>query len=526
VSANHEFPSLARVAVEKLGMAADEADEILARASPPAEQPRPKSPVTPEPPPDDGTPLFDYSDEPLANGQAEDAVEAAAVAVTTADFYAYLPAHQYLFVPTRELWPGSSVNAKCAQPRDAAGQPVTKQVPRKGKGGVTNFESVPMPPTEFLDEQRAVEQMTWAPGEPMVIADRLVSDGGWIDRPGSHCFNLYRPPVLQHGDADAAGPWLDHVRLVFPESADHIIRWLAHRVQRPGQKICHALFAGGAQGIGKDTIFEPVKHAVGHCNFVEITPTQLLGRFNGFVKSVILRISEARDLGELDRYGFYDHLKMYTAAPPDVIRCDEKNLREHAVMNVTGVIITSNHKTDGIYLPADDRRHYVAWSTLTRENFEDGYWKRLWHWYATGGIGHVAAYLAGLDLSGFDAKAPPPKTAAFYDIVDANRAPEDAELADALEAMGNPPAITLADLALYASDGFREWLLDRRNRRQIPHRLETAGYAAIRNDAASDGLWKVSGRRQVIYARKELPLRDQLAAASALSRGAPSMKSM
>ena len=35
----------------------------------------------------------------------------------------------------------------------------------------------------------------------------------------------------------------------------------------------------------------------------------LLGRFNGFVKSVILRVSEARDLGDVNRYAFYDHMK-------------------------------------------------------------------------------------------------------------------------------------------------------------------------------------------------------------------------
>jgi hypothetical protein len=27
----------------------------------------------------------------------------------------------------------------------------------------------------------------------------------------------------------------------------------------------------------------------------------------------------------------------------------------------TGVIFTSNHKTDGLFLPPDDRRHFVAW---------------------------------------------------------------------------------------------------------------------------------------------------------------------
>ena len=64
-----------------------------------------------------------------------------------------------------------------------------------------------------------------------------------------------------------AEPWIDHVRKVFPDDADHIIRWLAHRVQRPQEKINHALVLGGAQGIGKDTLLEPVKHAVGPWNF-------------------------------------------------------------------------------------------------------------------------------------------------------------------------------------------------------------------------------------------------------------------
>ena len=83
----------------------------------------------------------------------------------------------------------------------------------------------------------------------------------------------------------------------------------------------------------------------------------MLGRFNGFLKSVVLRISEARDLGEFDRFKFYEHLKAYTASPPDVLRCDEKHLREHYVFNCCGVVITTNHKAGGIFLPADDRRH-------------------------------------------------------------------------------------------------------------------------------------------------------------------------
>ncbi|MBM4438215.1 MAG: hypothetical protein FJ029_13535, partial [Actinobacteria bacterium] len=281
----------------------------------------------------------------------------------------------------------------------------------------------------------------------------------------------------------------------------------------PHEKINHALVLSGLQGIGKDTLLEPVKHAVGPWNFIEVSPAHLLGRFNGFAKSVILRISEARDLGDVDRFSFYDHLKTYTAAPPDVLRVDEKNLREYSVFNVCGVVITTNHRTDGLYLPADDRRHYVAWSERTKDDFTPDYWPVLYRWYLGGGHRHVAAYLAERDLSGFDPKAPPPKTEAFFDVVNANRAPEDAELADALERLGNPAAVTLHDLAGPAQSAFSDWLKDRKNARIIPHRLEAAGYLAVRNPDAKDGLWRVAGRRQVVYARHDLPARDRLLAA-------------
>jgi hypothetical protein len=330
--------------------------------------------------------------------------------------------------------------------------------------------------------------MTWAPGVPAIIRDRLVSAGGWIERVGVSCFNLYRPPDVQPGDAAEAELWLAHVHKLYPkEEAHHLIQWLAHRVQRPAEKINHAIVLGGPQGIGKDTMLEPVKRAIGAWNFAEVSPQHMLGRFNGFVKSVMLRISEARDLGDVNRFSFYDHMKAYTAAPPDVLRVDEKNLREYAVLNCCGVVITTNHKADGIYLPADDRRHFVAWSDLTKEQFTQDYWTQIWRWYEEGGDRHVAAYLTELDISGFNPKAPPPKTAAFWDIVDANRVPEDAELAVVLDELGNPDATTLARVQTKTTGDFDDWIRDRKNRRQIPYRFERCGYVPVRNDAADDG---------------------------------------
>jgi hypothetical protein len=371
----------------------------------------------------------------------------------------------------------------------------------------------------WLQRNKPVEQMTWAPGLPVLIKDRVAGGGGWKDRPGSDCFNLYRPPIVSPGDHTKAGPWIEHIKKIYPDDAAHIIYWLAHRVQRPGDKINHALLLWGNQGIGKDTLLAPAKLAVGPWNWQEISPTAVLSDFNGFAKSVVTRINEIRDLGEHSRNQFYEHMKIYTAAPPDVIRVNQKFTAEYPVLNCVGIIITTNHKAGGMYLPVDERRHYVAWSEAKRDQFGEEYWKKMWDWYeGENGLGHVGAYLANLDLSGFNAKAPPPKTEAFWAFVSAYRAPESAELADTLEELGNPSAMTLDQVQVRAfGSDFALWLGDRKNRRYIPHRFEECGYIPVRNPDAEDGLWRISQKRQVVYAKKDLPLPNQIDAARRLS---------
>jgi hypothetical protein len=445
------------------------------------------------------------------NGKAPTEAEAARFTsdISLDDFQAYMPMHKYIFTPTGELWPASSIDSR-----------LPRQTVLKSDGTPLLDKDDSKPKTinasRWLDRHKPVEQMTWAPGLPMLIRNRLISDGAWIERDCVTCFNLYRPPSIELGDPAKAGLWLEHVHKIYTDRAEHILKWLGHRVQRPADKVNHALVLGGKQGIGKDTLLEPVKRAIGPWNFSEVSPQQMLGRFNGFAKSVIIRVNEARDLGDVDRFQFYDHMKAYTAAPPDVLRVDEKNTHEYSVLNCVGVIITTNHKTDGIYLPADDRRHFVAWSECTKDDFDTDYWKKLWAYYADGGDRHVAAYLASLDLKSFDPKAPPPKTQAFWEIVDASRAPEDAELADAIDALGSPDAVTLERIAARATPSFSEWLRDRKNARRIPHRLESCGYVAVRNDGAEDGLWKFEGRRQVIYAKASLSLLQRATAVDCL----------
>ena len=134
------------------------------------------------------------------------------VAVSLEDFYSYMLMPHYIFAPTGDLWPRSRVDARIP--------PV-----QIGTGKISA--------TTWLDQNRPVEQLTWMPGRPVIIEDQFIAAGGFIARKGARVFNQYRPPTLRYGDASKAGPWIDHVRKVYPDQADHIIKWLAQRVQRP-----------------------------------------------------------------------------------------------------------------------------------------------------------------------------------------------------------------------------------------------------------------------------------------------------
>jgi hypothetical protein len=415
------------------------------------------------------------------------------------DYYAYLPAHQYIHRPTRQFYPAASVDGNLAYKID------NKR------------------PSAWLDRYRAVQQATWHPDYGELLKDVVVADGGFIPKPGVLVYNRYRPPIVVPSDADPSH-WLNHLQRIYPNDADHLIKWFAQRIQHPGEKINHALVLGGAQGIGKDTLLEPVKRGVGQWNWADIDPKKLTGQFNPFVESVVLRINEARDLGDIDRFAFYDHSKTYIAAPPDVLTCNDKHAKEYPVFNVMGVILTTNHKTGGIYLPADDRRHYVAWSEARKEDFEEQYWHDMWDWLESGGVQAVVGYLKRVDLTGFNPKAPPAKTEAFFAIVQASADPDDAALAGlAVDEEGSKrPVVTLdmlASAAMAAGDtALYSVLTERKDRRRVPHLLERAGYAPVRNPDAKDGLWAVGGKRMSIYADSTLPFSAQIANARNFAR--------
>ena len=94
-------------------------------------------------------------------------------------------------------------------------------------------------------------------------------------------------------------------------------------------------------------------------------------------------------------------------------------------------------------------------------------------------------------------------SAAAADRCETERGEEYAELLNAIAALDNPKALTLAQLMEKAPA--LEWLHDKHRRRFIRHRLEECGYIVVPNPDAVDRLWYANKKRQVIYTQSDLP---------------------
>jgi hypothetical protein len=429
------------------------------------------------------------------------------------DFYSYTVGGRCIYRPRRMFCSNEAVD-RCLGP-----QPLVRNgaVVKNTKGKVATILA-----SMALAEQRNVHAVTWLPGAPEIVVDKLVVDIGWIPHPGAMTYNMYRPPLIIAGDATQAAPWIAHWHALYPGEAAHIIAWLAHRVQYPGDKPNHGLVLVGNPGIGKDTLLHPVTYAIGPWNCQDISLNHLVSPYNDYLEAVLLRINEARDAGDtrngrIDRYALHDHMKHILASPPETIRINRKYDPQYPCFNVVGAAVTSNH-SDALYLPADDRRHFVARSERKRTEFSEALFDEMYRWYADGGIGHVAAYLRACTLaqSGFDAKASPPQTDAFREMVSFDRGIEHAELADAIDALGQPEALTLAELAAKAPGA--EWLTDRKQNRSVPHRLQRCGYIRTPNTECEDQQWVIKSKRQMIYTRADLPPYQRVAAAKRLKQ--------
>jgi hypothetical protein len=382
----------------------------------------------------------------------------------------------YWCVPTRTLHSGTAVDALVPLER--------WRLPMREGGG-----RPPAPIKPHLDIARVegglvVESSTWSPGGAQILEDVVATGEGLFPLAGARAFNTYRPgPVADTSLAAEAGPWVEHVKRLWPEPVEHgfFFDYCAHMIQHPEEKCNAAIVLSGKQGVGKDAALLPLRAAVGAWNARNVGPDKLLERFNPWVECLMLTVDEVRPTKDEHRAtALYDALKTLIATPPDMLPLEQKGMAMRYILNRLRVFITTNDRL-AMYIPPEDRR-LVLLHTRLEQNWwiaedDPDYFVRLFGWLHGPGGAAVAGWLAARDLSAFDANGPIPRTQAWAEISQRWDAPEDA-LTRALDMLGEPDVLLNSELTEQLFDESEELARMMRSRSFV-HRMLQAGYRLV-----------------------------------------------
>ena len=226
---------------------------------------------------------------------------------------------------------------------------------------------------------------TYAPGEGAVYEGK---GNRWTDA---------RPAGVAFADEEEIAEWMVHVEQLVPnkKEREHVLDWMAYKVQRPAGKVNHAILHYGASGCGKSLMWAPFFKAVGQVRHMQGDDLDVHG------VELETEVLVLEDLNQKHDPLFANSVKRLIAAPPLtlMIRADHG---EYEIPNRLSVVaMTSTHTS--IKLADDDRRWFCIHSTAshlldTRGRVRAEY---IYRWLEEGGYDKVAYFLQTRDVSKF-----------------------------------------------------------------------------------------------------------------------------
>ena len=218
--------------------------------------------------------------------------------------------HNYIFAPTGELWPASSVNARIppiiGRERRASRDPASVWLD-KNQAGRTNDLG-----TRRADDDPRPAHLRWR-----------------LDRaPERHRLQLYRPSLRWATPATPGLGSTTSTRSTRARRSHHSNgspTACSVRRRRSTTRSCSAACRASAR--------TPARAGQARGRAVELQGS--VARSNCSAASTAssspssCASAKRATSATSNRFAFYDHMKAYTAAPPDVLRVDEKNLREY-----------------------------------------------------------------------------------------------------------------------------------------------------------------------------------------------------
>jgi hypothetical protein len=266
------------------------------------------------------------------------------------------------------------------------------------------------------------EGVEFMPGEPELATDDL----------GRKLLNLWKPPGWGIA-ADNGEPtiFLNHLSYLLDgddAAIDHVLNYMAHMVQRPSQRVNHALLiTSQAKGIGKSTLGTIMRRLVGERNSRVTQTKDLKGQFDGWlVGQLLIQVDEIYEYGNWD---LANKLKPIITEP--TVSVNIKYGPQVEVRNYARLILFSNH-TAPIDLESGDRRYWVFDSQAQPR--DPAYYEELNRVIDShNGMNAIYMFLMQRDLTDFKPFASPPMTKAKETIIGASGNPLGHYITEAVE---------------------------------------------------------------------------------------------
>lgn len=315
------------------------------------------------------------------------------------------------------------------------------------------------------------------------------------DADGCRVLNLWRPPTW-HVSNDATEPtlFLRHLAYLLDDNQgaiEHVLNFVAHIVQRPQERVGHALLiTSEAKGIGKSTLGSVVRKLVGEQNSRVAQAKDLKSPFDGWlVGKLVVQVDEVYEAGNWD---LANKLKPLITEP--TVSANIKYGPQLEIENYARFLLFSNH-TAPLNIEEGDRRYFVFNSEAQPK--ADDYYDELYRYIDSNeGMNAIYAFLERRDISTFNPHKRPPMTEAKQAIIETSGHPLRAYI---IEAVGSGHLHTeLGDefsmdklQRVLQKDGFGP---QSKNLKELGEALEAAGVTQFRKqtkDGRRPRRWKL-----------------------------------
>jgi hypothetical protein len=218
-------------------------------------------------------------------------------------------------------------------------------------------------------------------------------------------FNMWRGfPAIRTREEGKCDLILRHIREVICSGVErdfeYLIRWLAHILQKPGEKPGVAVVLRGEKGTGKDTLGEYMGEILQHLYFMVADQTLVTGAFNNHMTGkLLLHVQEAIWAGNKQAESA---LKSMITAPE--MAAHPKGIDAFMVKSFMRVMMSSN---EDWVVPASTRERRFFVLNVSSERIQSATWfDPIREEMRNGGPAAFARYLRAIDLAAFDVRRP------------------------------------------------------------------------------------------------------------------------